>query len=319
MQLANSKIFNNRNIYRDKSEVKSGIEIVDPIFKDFITSQQEPKKLWTGCEWAEGPVFIEKENCILWSDVPNNRMLKYDIDSNNTFIYREPSNYSNGNTTDLEGNLITCEHQTHRITRTNEKNEVTILVDNYQGKRLNSPNDVVVKSDGTIWFTDPPYGILSEREGNKRESDLEGNFVFRFDPKSKIIEIAFDLCDRPNGLAFSPDESILYIADSGEPENIVAANLDIEGSKIISSKIFTEVKPGIADGFRLDTLGNIWTSAWDGIHCYSSEANLLGKIFIPEQRTANLTFAEKDLSTMYIAGDTSLYSIKLNVNGCRNN
>jgi gluconolactonase len=315
MQIAKSKILEKRQNYRDISDLKSGIEVIDSVFNDYIGNERQATKLWTGCEWAEGPVFLEKNNCVLLSDVPNNRILQYNIKSKITTIFREPSNFSNGNTVDLEGNLITCEHQTNRITRTDDKNKIITLVDNYKGKKLNSPNDVVVKSDGTIWFTDPPYGILSDREGNKRESELNGNYVFKLDPNTKELKIVFDQCDKPNGLAFSPDEKILYVADSGEPENILAIEVNENGTILSNPREFGKVSPGIADGFRIDSLGNIWTSAWDGVHCFSQSGNLLGKIFIPEQRTANLVFGDLNYKTLYIAGDTSLYSIKLNIKG----
>ena len=315
MTNAKSRTFDNRVEYRKQSEIQSGIEVIDNSFKDYLGSSVKANLLWSGTEWSEGPAYIPNYNAVIWSDVPNDRMLKYDLETGLTTTFREPSNYSNGNTIDLEGRLITCEHLTNRVTRTEPDNSITILTDNYLGKRLNSPNDVVVKSDGSIWFTDPPYGITTDREGTKRKSDLEGNFIYRIDPIDKKLEIVFDGCDKPNGLAFSVDENTLYVSDTGEPQNIIAIDVGSNGKTLNNSKQFVQVRPGIADGFRLDVLGNIWTSAWDGVHCYSPSGNLIGKILIPEQRTANLVFGGQDYKCLYIAADTSLYSIQLNIEG----
>jgi gluconolactonase len=211
--------------------------------------------------------------------------------------------------------MVTCEHQTHRITRTEPDGKVTVLVDSYKGKKLNSPNDAVVKRDGTIWFTDPPYGILSNREGTQRASELAGNFVFRFDPASKQLDIATDALDRPNGIAFSPDEKVLYVADSGAPRHMVAFNVGADGKTLSNRRVFAEVSPGIADGFRCDVRGNVWTSAHDGIQCFTPQGKLIGKILVPEQRTANCCWGDTDWKRLYIAGDTSLYSVRLNIEG----
>ena len=190
------------------------------------------------------------------------------------------------------------------------------LVDSYQGKRLNSPNDLVVKSDDTIWFTDPPYGILSDYEGHKAESELGACYVFRFDPATGELHIVGDDFDRPNGICFSPDESVLYVADTGEPRNIRAFDV-LDGERLANGRLFAEVRPGMADGFRVDTAGNLFTSAWDGIQVYSPAAELLGKILVPEQRTANCVFGGPDKSRLYIAADTSLYSVRLNTTGAQ--
>ena len=190
-----------------------------------------------------------------------------------------------------------------------------MLADRYQGKRLNSPNDLVVKSDGTIWFTDPPYGILSNREGTARESEIGANHVYKFDPATNKLTIASDKFDRPNGICFSPDESILYVADTGEARMMYACDVSADGKTISAPREFFAVRPGASDGFRIDVHGNIWTSAMDGIHCITPAGKLIGKVLVPEQRVANCCWGGPNWDRLYIAGDTSLYSIQLAVKG----
>lgn len=298
---------------------RSGIEVHDERFKALIEPSAELKRLWRGAEWSEGAVYLPHEDVVVWSDIPNNRMLQYDPKSGATHVFREPSHFTNGNTTDLQGRLVTATHLRHCISRLERDGSLSILVDRYQGKRLNSPNDVVVKSDGTIWFTDPPYGILSNREGEQRDSELNGNFVYRFDPATKSLTIAIDSLDRPNGLAFSPDESRLYVSDTGEPSAMYAFEVADNGESVDSQREFIVLSPGVSDGFRCDVLGNVWTSSGDGIQCYSPEAELLGKIRVPEARCANCCFGDADGKTLYIAGDTSLYSIRLAIAGATAN
>ena len=320
MNIAENKIWSERRQFRPEDELRSGAVIVNPAFRDLIGGDDvDLRKHYTGAEWAEGPAYVPGRDgsggFVVFSDVPNNRMLKFDPSDGTTTVFREPSHFSNGNTVDNEGRLVTCEHLRHAISRLEHDGEHHILVDSFEGKKLNSPNDLVVKSDGSIWFTDPPYGILSGREGNARESELDGNYVYRLDPDSGEISIVVNELDRPNGLAFSPDESILYVADSGEPRNVAAFDVNSDGTSLSNCRIFAVVRPGIADGFRCDVNGNIWTSAHDGIHCLTSEGELIGKILVPEQRTANCTFGDQDRKTLYICGDTSLYSLRLNIPG----
>ena len=314
---APNKTFADHNEARPADEIKSGVEVLDDRFRWLIDENAQLEKHWSGAEWSEGPAYFADGDYVIWSDIPNNRQLRFDAGSGETTVFREPSNYSNGNSVDLQSRQVTCEHHTNRITRTEPDGTVTVLIDNYNGNRLNSPNDLVVKSDGTIWFSDPPYGILSNREGAQRESELDGNYLFRFDPETEQLSIASDSLDRPNGLAFSPDESILYVADSGEPRNMVAFDVGADGKTLSNRRVFATVRPGIADGFRCDVEGNVWTSAWDGIQCYTPAGELIGKIQVPEQRTANCVFGDADFKRLYIAGDTSLYSIRLNVAGAR--
>lgn len=312
---AEPKTWAGRNEYRPTSELKSGFESIDPLFDELVGPNPVLEKHWTGAEWSEGPVFVPSLNSLVWSDIPNNRMLRFDAGSGETTVFRQSCNFTNGNTLDLQGRIVTCEHQAHRISRTEADGTVTALVDRFEGKRLNSPNDLVVKSDGTIWFTDPPYGILSDREGTQRESEIGANNVYRLDPDSGDISIASDQFDKPNGLAFSPDESILYVADTGEPKQIFALDVSNDGKSVSNYRPFATVRPGASDGFRCDENGNIWSSAHDGVHCLTSEGRLIGKILVPEQRTANCCWGGPNWNRIYIAGDTSVYSVQLAVTG----
>ena len=312
---AEPKTFSNHRSTIAPEDLLQGIEVIDDLFLELIDRDTEIQKHWTGCEWAEGPVYFPEGDYVLWSDVPNDRILKFDAHSGVTTVFREPCNNTNGHFRDQQGQLVSCEHAANRISRTAPDGSVTGLVDNWEGKRLNSPNDLVVKSDGTIWFTDPPYGILSNREGNQRESELEGNFTYRFDPKSKELSVVDNVADRPNGLAFSPDETMLYLADTGEPKDITVFNVSKDSATLSNRRLFAKVRPGAADGLRVDERGNIWTSARDGVQCYSPNGSLLGKILIPEQATANLVFGDKDGKRIYICGDTSLYSVRVKVAG----
>jgi gluconolactonase len=242
-------------------------------------------------------------------------MLKFDAGTGDTTVFREPSNNTNGHYRDQQGRLVSCEHSANRISRTEADGTIVTLVDTYQGGRLNSPNDLVVKSDGTIWFTDPPYGILSNRLGNQRDSELDGNYTYRFDPESNELSVVDNVGDKPNGLAFSPDEKLFYLADTGDPRDITVFDVGEDGKTLSNRRQFAAVRPGASDGFRVDELGNIWTSALDGVQCYSADGTLLGKILIPEQATANLVFGDKDGKRIYICGDTSLYSVRVKVAG----
>ena len=294
-----------------KSEPK--FEIFESNFKLMINDNSQLMILYSGAEWSEGPVFIKNRNMVVWSDIPNDRMLSWTPKAG-VEIFRSPSGYSNGNFLDLQGQLLTCEHGNRRISRTNKNGEVVTIVDNFNGKKLNSPNDLVVKSDGSIWFTDPPYGILSDKEGHKSESELEGNFVFRYDPIVDKLTLISDDFDKPNGIAFSPDEKLLYIADSGDPKNIRVFNVSEDGESINKGRVFAEISPGVPDGFRIDTDGNVFTSASDGIQVFTPSGVMLGKILVPE-RTANCAFGGKNRETLFITASTSLYSIVMNAKG----
>ena len=314
---AESKIFPTHRNEKSVEELREGFESFDRRFDALLSENPALVHHWSGAEWAEGAVYLPRQKVVLFSDIPNDRMLQFDPATGDTTVFREPANFTNGHYVDLEGRLVSAQHLTHGITRTEHDGTVRMLVDRYEGKRLNSPNDLVVKSDGTIWFTDPPYGILSDREGARRESELGGNFVFRFDPVSGDLAIVVDSMDRPNGIAFSPDESILYVADTGEPKNVLAFDVLSDGCSVSNSREFIVVRPGASDGFRCDVEGNFWTSTGDGIHCYTPDGELIGKILVPEQAVANCCFGGEEFKTLYIAGDTTLYSVELAVVGAR--
>ncbi|TXH99509.1 MAG: SMP-30/gluconolactonase/LRE family protein [Rhizobium sp.] len=293
------------------------ILIEDSRLEPLLRPGAELKKLCTGAIWSEGPVWWD-DGSVTWSDIPNNRMLKWSPDEGMT-IFRSPSNHTNGHTRDREGHLVSCEHSGRRISRTETDGTVVTVVDRFEGKRLNSPNDVVVKSDGTIWFTDPPYGIISDYEGVKSDSEIGANHVYRFDPASNSLEIACNDFQRPNGLAFSPDEKLLYVSDtsrSHDPDgNHHIRVFDVvDGRYPRNGRVFAVIEPGLSDGFRLDVNGNIFTSSADSIQVYAPDGTRLGKIFVPEV-ISNCTFGGPDRSTLFITASTSLYAIELATKG----
>lgn len=293
-------------------------EIHHPSFRDMLLPGAELEELHTGCRWTEGPVWFGDLGCLLWSDIPNQRMLRW-IPEHGVSLFRAPSNFANGNTRDRQGRLVTCEHGTRRVTRTELDGSVTVLADRYRDRRLNSPNDVVVRSDGTIWFTDPTYGILSDYEGYKAEPEQPTRNVYRLDPATGALEAAVDDFVQPNGLAFSPDERRLYIADSGGshgqdgPRHIRVFDV-VDGRRLTGGEVFFEVDNGVPDGLRVDARGNLWTSAADGVQCVSPEGRLLGKILVP-QVVANLTFGGPRRNRLFVTATRSVYAIYLAVNG----
>ncbi len=245
--------------------------------------------------------------------------MRFDETDGSVSVFRDPSNNSNGHTIDRQGRLISCEHLARRVTRTEHDGSITVIADSHDGKRLNSPNDVVVKSDGSIWFTDPSYGIMMDYEGDRAESEIGACHVYRVDPDTGDISIAADDYVKPNGLAFSPDESMLYIADTGVthtpggPAHIRAHTVGSDGS-LSGGDVVADCTQGVFDGFRCDRDGRIWTSAADGVHCLTPDGTLIGKIHIPEL-VANVCFGGPKLNRLFICGTTSLYSVYLNVNG----
>ncbi len=298
----------------------TGYEVLDPAFKQCLIGHARVERLWTGARWAEGPAWFGGGRYLIFSDIPNNRMMRFDDTDSSMSVFRQPSNNSNGNTTDREGRLVTCEHLGRRVTRTEHDGSMTLLADRYQGKRFNSPNDVVVKSDGTIWFTDPSYGILADYEGGKAESEIGACHVYRIDPATGDVTIVADDFVKPNGLAFSRDESILYVADTGishdphGPKHIRAMQVHGNGAALGKSTVFADCTAGLFDGFRVDADDRIWASAADGVHCYLPNGALIGKIRVPEL-VANVCFGGAARNRLFICGCTSLYSVFLAING----
>ncbi len=295
-----------------------GFEICNPRFARYILANARLEELATGFRWVEGPVWMGDADCLLFQDLPNNRTMRW-IEGLGASVHRAPSNYANGQTRDRQGRLIACSHRGRCLYRTEYDGRVTVLVERHDGKRLNSPNDVVVKSDGSIWFTDPVYGIVNDYEGGRQKSE-QAPAVYRFEPQSGAIRIVAGDFDGPNGLAFSPDERLLYVAESGSPDvdnpkqYIRVFEVRPDGATLKGGDIFHKVEPGFSDGFRVDEDGNIWSSAGDGVHCISPRGELLGKVFVPHV-VSNVTFGELAKNRLFIGGSTTLYSIFLNTRG----
>jgi gluconolactonase len=294
--------------------MQSDYEIIHPRFASLLLGNCSLEKIHSGTRWAEGPCYFGDTGVLIWSDIPNNRMLRY-VEGSGVDVFRQPSHCSNGNTRDRQGRLVSCEHETRRVTRTEWDGTITVLADRYQGRRLNSPNDVVVKSDGSIWFTDPPYGILSDYEGKKSASEQDHNYVFRLDPASNALTAVASDFDKPNGLAFSPDESRLFVVDSGRPRHMRVFDV-IDGKHLSKGSVFADCDAGSFDGLRLDTEGNIWTSTKAGVNVYAPDGELLGKIRVPEA-VANVTFGGPKFNRLFITATTSLYSVFVNARGAQ--
>ena len=295
-----------------------GFDFRSPRFARYILSNAALETLATGFRWIEGPVWMGDANCLLFQDLPNDRTMRW-IEGQGVSVYRVPSHYANGQTRDRQGRLIACSHRGRCLYRTEYDGHVTTLVDRHAGKRLNSPNDVVVKSDGSIWFTDPLYGISNDYEGGRQASE-QPPAVYRLEPETGDIRIVADDFDGPNGLAFSPDETRLYIAETGNQtmpsprQYIRVFNVGPDGATLSGGDIFHKIEAGYCDGLRVDEYGNVWSSAGDGVHCVSAGGELLGRIFVPH-RVSNLTFGGLAKNRLFIGGSTTLYAIFLNCRG----
>ena len=300
----------------------TGYEILDPVFEDCIIGHAKIERLWSGGRWVEGPAYFPAGRYLIWSDIPNNRMMRWDETDGSVSVFRDPSNNSNGHTVDQQGRLISCEHLSRRVIRTEFDGTLKVIADRYRGDRLNSPNDVVVKSDGSVWFTDPSYGIIMDYEGARAESEIGACNVYRWDPESQEIESMATDYVKPNGLAFSPDETALFITDTGGtheadgPRHMRRHSIGADGKTLGAGEVFAISTAGFFDGFRIDTGNRIWTSAMDGVHCYDSAGTLIGKILIPEI-VSNVCFGGLKENRLFITATTSLYAIYLNVNGFR--
>jgi gluconolactonase len=297
------------------------IQALDERFQKYMVFSAAVERLYTGSRWSEGPVYFGDGRYLLWSDIPNNRILKWEEETAIVSTYRKPSNFGNGQTRDRQGRLITCEHA-GRVTRTEYDGSITLIMDKWKGKPLNSPNDVVVKSDGSIWFTDPPFGLLGNYEGNKREQELP-QAVYRVDGDTLDATLVCDEILGPNGLAFSPDERTLYIVSSrGEPHrSILAFDVPEDGHEITNKRIFIDAGPeGTPDGFRVDIDGNLWcgwgmgSAELDGVLVFAPDGEKIGRIQLPE-RCANVCFGGPKRNRLFMAASQSLYSVYVNTQG----
>ena len=296
------------------------VRILDERFSGCRIDSAAVERIATGARWAEGPVWFGDLRCLIWSDIPNDRMLRWDEATGAVGTFRSPSNFANGNTRDRHGRLVSCEHATRRVTRTEHDGSITVLADGFDGKPLNAPNDVVVGSDGSVWFTDPGYGILSDYEGGKAAFELPTS-VYRLDPGSGAIEAVTTALDRPNGLCFSPDESLLYVVDSGSPAAIHVFTVS-DRAGIRDGRVFVDMSPGTSDGIRCDSQGNLWAAAcgggdgFDGVHVFAPDGTRIGQVVLPEE-CANLCFGGLRRNRLFMAASQSVYSLYVGVRGAR--
>jgi gluconolactonase len=298
-------------VYKFKDSVMENVENTD-LFNSYIRTT-EFTQVFQGTLWGEGPCYIPHKDMLVWSDNPNNRMMKFI--NGQVSEYKNPSNFCNGNTLDNNENLISCSHGGRCLYLTDDNLNTSILIDKFKDKKFNSPNDVCVKSDGSIWFTDPPYGILSDYEGYLGEQEYNGCYVFRFDPQNNKLSVVTKNLNRPNGIAFSHDEKKLYIADTGE--NIKCLYVfDVKKYEICNQKLVYDFKPFFSDGFRCDIDGNIWTSAGKAIKCFNPKNELIGQLLLPEL-VSNLEFGGKEGNILYVTATSSLYSMELNQIGAK--
>jgi gluconolactonase len=293
----------------------------DPRFLRLVLGNVGVEKLFTGARWSEGPAYFPAGKYLVWSDIPNDRLLRFDETDGSVSTFEQPCRYQNGHTVDLQGRLIGCEHGGRCVSRIEHDGRRTVLADRYGGRRLNSPNDVVVKSDGSVWFTDPTYGIDGDYEGHRSAREQDGSFLYRVDPDSGEVQAVSTDFVQPNGLAFSPDEAVLYVSDTGAthvddgPRHIRALTLAPEGASVRHSRIFAHCRVGHFDGFRVDRQGNLWASTGEGVHCYAPDGTLIGKILIPEV-VGNVEFGGPKRNRLYICATTSLYAMFLNTSAC---
>ncbi|MGA2416819.1 MAG: SMP-30/gluconolactonase/LRE family protein [Candidatus Sulfotelmatobacter sp.] len=302
------------------------IEIIDPRFAKYVVISAAVERLYTGARWAEGPVWFADGRYLLFSDIPNNRMLRWLEDTEEVSVFRNPSHYSNGNYRDRQGRLLTCEHDSRRVTRTEYDGSITVLSDSFQNKKLNAPNDLVTHSDGAIWFTDPGYGIMSNYEGHRAAFELPAQ-VYRLDPKTREATVVASDMDKPNGLCFSPEEKKLYIVDSGRPKHpgdpIPIRVYDVEdGVRLKNGRLFVNMAPGTSDGIRCDVDGNVWSAAgwagadYNGVHIFAPDAALIGKIHLPEV-CANLCFGGAKRNRLFMTASQSLYALYVETQGAQ--
>jgi gluconolactonase len=296
------------------------VKIVDPEFAKYRVNLAKVERLGTGFRWCEGPAWFGDGRYLVWSDIPNNRLLRWEEETGAVSVFRKPANNPNGNTRDRQGRLLTCEHDARRVTRTEYDGSITVIAERYDGKPLNSPNDVVCRSDGSIWFTDPPFGVLSYYEGHVDKPELPTN-VYRVDPRDGRLAVVTGEINRPNGLAFSPDESKLYVVEAGtSPRIIHAFDVTDGGTRLGNKRRLVDAGPGTPDGLRVDVDGNLWVG-WgmgeeglDGVSVFNPAGKLIGRIDLPE-RCANLCFGGPHRNRLFMCASTSLYSLYVNAQG----
>jgi gluconolactonase len=302
------------------SQPSSCTESYDPRFEQLVLFNAELELLAEGFRWLEGPVWFGDHQCLLFNDIPNNRTMRWN-EQHGVSVFREPSQYANGQTRDHQGRLIQCHHQSRCVTRLEHDGTTTTLVSQAGGHRLNAPNDVVVKRDGSIWFSDPLYGLLNDYEGGRQHSEQPAA-LYRLEPHTGQVQAMATDFDGPNGLAFSPDESLLYVAESGSAgvanprQYIRRFQVSADGRSLSGGELFHKISPGWADGFRVDEQGNLWCGAADGVHVVASDGTLLGKVLVP-RRVSNLCFGDRHHCRLFLCASTALYSLFTNTRGAQ--
>ncbi len=297
--------------------LSDSFQAIDPRFRRLAFPNVHLERLHSGCRWAEGPAWFAAGRYLVWSDIPNDRVLRWDDTDGSVSVFQQPAMNSNGHTVDREGRLVSCEHRGRCVSRVGFDGRREVLAERIDGKRFNSPNDVVVKSDGSLWFTDPSYGIDSDYEGDAAPSEIGACRVYRLDPDTGRVSVVASDFVQPNGLAFSPDEALLYIVDTGAthveggPHHVRRFRVGSDGASLSGGEVFATCPVGLYDGLRTDVHGNLWLSAGDGVHCHASDGTLLGKILVPEA-AANVCFGGSKLNRLFICATSSLYAIYLN-------
>ncbi|WP_083699360.1 SMP-30/gluconolactonase/LRE family protein [Kosakonia cowanii] len=294
---------------------------LDDAFRAYMVSSAKVEQIATGCRWAEGPVWFGDMRMLLWSDIPNNSVMRWDEQTGESAVFRKPANNANGHARDRQGRLISCEHDTRRITRTEYDGTITVLADSFDGKPLNSPNDLAVKSDGSIWFTDPPFGITGFYEGHKAEPQLPQN-VYRLDPQTRKLEVVLGDVRGPNGICFSPDEKTLYVVESRATPNRLILAWDIVDGQLQNKRVHIDCGNGTADGIACDVDGNLWcgwgmgSDELDGVRVFNPQGKAIGMIHLPE-RCANLCFGGEQRNRLFMAASTSIYTLYVNTQGAQ--
>ncbi|MGW5705183.1 SMP-30/gluconolactonase/LRE family protein [Amycolatopsis japonica] len=294
--------------------VKAQFEMLDERFAR-VNGDEWMRRLHTGCRWTEGPAYFPAGRYLVFSDIPNDRVLRWDETTGTVGVFREPAGFHNGHTVDRQGRLVSCEQGNRRVTRTEHDGTTTVLAETYQGKRFNSPNDVVESSDGAIWFTDPSYGIDSDYEGHQAESEIGACHVYRVDPVDGSVRIVADDFSRPNGLAFSLDESLLYIADTRQKPSHIRV-FSVDDGRLSGGEVFATSDAGGFDGVRLDAAGRVWAAAHDGLHCFAPDGTRIGKLRVPEV-CSNLTFGGPRRNDLFITASSSVYTLRVNFSAPR--